>query len=75
MRLGCVRLIEKQTVFVLGAGASLPYDYPTGPDLLNSIIEMIDFNERYFSKKRPNDTKGTVIIKSIHENCTHNVFG
>lgn len=72
---GCVKLIEKQTVFVLGAGASLPYDYPTGPDLLNSIIEMIDFNERYFSKKRPNDTKGTVIIKSIHENCTHDVLG
>lgn len=70
-----LNLIEKQTVFVLGAGASLPYDYPTGPELLNSIIEMIDFNERYLSKKSPNETKGSLIIKSIHEKCTKDVLG
>src|SRR5690349_21098337 len=29
---------EKQIVFVLGAGASIPYGYPSGPQLLQYIL-------------------------------------
>jgi len=31
-------MIRKQTVFILGAGSSQPYGFPTGPDLRYQII-------------------------------------
>lgn len=31
-------MIRRQTVFVLGAGASYPYGFPTGEGLVNEII-------------------------------------
>jgi hypothetical protein len=33
---------EKKTVFVLGAGASVPYGYPSGRDLKNEVIKLRD---------------------------------
>ncbi len=30
---------KKKDVFILGAGASKPYDFSTGPELIESIIE------------------------------------
>jgi hypothetical protein len=33
-------MITRQTVFVLGAGASYPYGFPTGEGLVNQIISM-----------------------------------
>lgn len=33
-------MITRQTVFVLGAGASFPYGFPTGEGLVNSIISL-----------------------------------
>ena len=31
-------MIETPTLFVLGAGASKPYGYPTGPELRSEIV-------------------------------------
>jgi len=39
------RLIDKRTVFVLGAGASCPYGYPSGAELRRYIC--LDFPKRY----------------------------
>jgi len=35
-------MIENSTVFVLGAGASWHYGYPTGDELVKHVIEMAD---------------------------------
>ncbi len=32
-------MFEKKTVFIIGAGASWHYGYPTGAELVESIIE------------------------------------
>lgn len=32
-------MFEKETVFILGAGASIPYGYPSGVELIKNIIE------------------------------------
>jgi hypothetical protein len=34
-------VIEKKTVFILGAGASMPYGFPSGTALLNRIIQIL----------------------------------
>lgn len=38
-------MIEKRTVFLLGAGASCPYGFPTATDLRKQILS--DFEDRY----------------------------
>lgn len=69
-----LKLIEKQTVFILGAGASFPYDYPTGPQLNNSIIEMIDFDESSLLDENKPTTKGILAIHAIHENFSNDLL-
>ena len=32
-------MINKKTVFVLGAGASCPYGYPSGPELVRRVVQ------------------------------------
>ena len=39
-------MIDKQTVFILGAGASAPYGYPTGKQLRQQIIDNLDINRK-----------------------------
>lgn len=34
-------MFEKKTVLILGAGASVPYGYPTGQELISKIIDSI----------------------------------
>lgn len=41
-------MIEKKTVFILGAGASHPYDYPLGYDLTVSIIDGLEAGQAMF---------------------------
>ena len=40
-------MIEEPTVLILGAGASVPYGYPTGKELVDSVIDthltLVDF--------------------------------
>jgi hypothetical protein len=33
-------MISRRTVFVLGAGASYPYGFPTGEELVNAIVAL-----------------------------------
>lgn len=40
-------MIRKETVFILGAGASKPYGYPTGAELRKKIID--EFRDQYHS--------------------------
>ena len=37
--------VDKNTVFVLGAGASYPYGYPTGAELRESLIKKPFFHD------------------------------
>lgn len=39
-------MIDKQTVFILGAGANAPYGYPTGKQLRQQIIDNLDINRK-----------------------------
>ncbi|HAT2047968.1 TPA: hypothetical protein I8685_001266 [Legionella pneumophila] len=41
-------MFSKNTLFILGAGASLPYGYPTGLNLVKEIINNIDKDEIFF---------------------------
>ncbi|PJE14250.1 MAG: hypothetical protein CK430_05410 [Legionella sp.] len=41
-------MFSKSTLFILGAGASLPYGYPTGLNLVKEIINNIDKDEIFF---------------------------
>jgi hypothetical protein len=38
-------MITEETVFILGAGASMPYEYPTGAGLKKMICDR--FNELF----------------------------
>jgi hypothetical protein len=52
------RLIDKKTVFVLGAGASCPYGYPSGADLRSWICLNGGFNDSYVDYRRNLREKG-----------------
>lgn len=41
-------MIKHNTVFILGAGASIPYDFPSGYDLLNRICKALEQNNSVF---------------------------
>jgi len=62
-------MIEKQTVFILGAGASVPYNYPTGLKLKQQIMDNIDF-EIAREEKSKTVIKATknLLIRGIYQN-------
>lgn len=73
-------MIKEQTVFVLGAGASNPYGYPTGQGLRKEICDrsVSDIN-RYFSShvppsKWPNDRKLWLSQQSNNAETFRNTF-
>jgi hypothetical protein len=41
-------MFKNSTVFILGAGASWHYGYPTGEDLIKKVIEKASIAARYF---------------------------
>jgi hypothetical protein len=43
-------MFKNSTVFILGAGASWHYGYPTGEDLLKKVIEKSSIAARYFEQ-------------------------
>lgn len=46
-------MIEKQTLLILGAGASHPYGFPTGPQLRNILLNKFpSFASKYLGKSR-----------------------
>lgn len=62
-------MFNTKTLFILGAGASVPYGYPIGKKLIHNIIEDMEdsiFIPRYQSKNTPpywneNDKKNNVL--------------
>lgn len=49
-------MFNTKTLFILGAGASAPYDYPIGKDLIHNIIEDMEdyiFIPKYRSENAP----------------------
>ena len=62
-------MFNTKTLFILGAGASAPYGYPIGKQLIQNIIDDMEdfiFIPKYQSKKRPpywneNDKKNNVL--------------
>ena len=62
-------MFNTKTLFILGAGASVPYGYPIGKKLIHNIIEDMEdsiFIPRYQSKNAPpywneNDKKNNVL--------------
>jgi len=66
-------MIEKRTVFILGAGASCPYGFPTARGLRTRIIE--DFVGQYRqhaieSQPRLHDKRGNFAVSSAEESAT-----
>ena len=59
-----IDMIENKTVFVLGAGASCPYGYPSGKDLRKEIIS--DFCAQYegYRDARPNQPFFTMAMEA-----------
>lgn len=64
-------MFNTKTLFILGAGASAPYDYPIGKQLIHNIIEDTEdyiFIPKYQSKKGPpywneSDKKNNVLYE------------
>ncbi len=44
-------MIKKPIVFILGAGASMPYQFPSGRDLMQSILQNLGYKDGGFYKK------------------------
>jgi hypothetical protein len=64
-----MRMFDEQTVFILGAGASWHYGYPTGEDLVKKVIEKSKVAEQFFdhSIRAQNDLAPT-FLKDIMKN-------
>jgi hypothetical protein len=45
-------MFDPKTVFILGAGASWHYGYPTGQALVKKVITKAKVAERYFTQAR-----------------------
>jgi hypothetical protein len=45
-------MFNRETVFILGAGASWHYGYPTGEELVKKVIEKATYISRYFKYSR-----------------------
>ncbi len=45
-------MFKQDTLFILGAGASVPYGYPLGNDLINNIIDIIE-NDLFYLLMSP----------------------
>ena len=46
-------MIKTRTVFILGAGASKPYSFPTGRELVDRILHGLDRRERLYNLLTP----------------------
>ncbi len=59
-------MIDKRTVFVLGAGASCPYGFPTARELRDEIIENFEHRyERFFGRDSNNEIRVCTGFPSI----------
>ncbi|TAL70211.1 MAG: hypothetical protein EPN88_06400 [Bacteroidetes bacterium] len=55
-----------KTVFILGAGASIPYGYPSGPKLVSLILDSLDPNYLFkFSYKNKFPGSGNIMESEI----------
>jgi hypothetical protein len=43
-------MFDAKTVFIIGAGASWHYGYPTGEQLVSQVIQKAKIAEAYFSR-------------------------
>jgi hypothetical protein len=59
-------MITKPTVFVLGAGASHPYEFPLGEQLVKKIVDGL--KERNFSQEVAAAAGGPDLVKSFADN-------
>ncbi len=48
-------MFKNETVFILGAGASRHYGYPTGEELVKKVITKADYLKRFLSFNPPNN--------------------
>ena len=60
-------MIKKNTVFILGAGASKPFGYPTGLELKDEIIKKFSY---YFKKLNEFDKHIPADLKSYYNEIT-----
>ena len=56
-------MIDKKTVFILGAGASCPYGYPSGARLRKSICLDQEFMQNYIGYLSKNKVDQTAVIR------------
>lgn len=60
-------MFKKKTVFILGAGASCPYQYPLGQTLVDEIIDAIEDDEIYFPVFRENSLLQIAGLQQLYE--------
>jgi hypothetical protein len=52
---GLSPMFRKPTTFILGAGASWHYNYPTGENLVREVIQRCEIAERYFFESQEDE--------------------
>ncbi len=60
-------MIARPTVFVLGAGASMPYNFPSGPELVRRIVKNLHFDKDKLQNNSASIRRNTEIQKIIKE--------
>ena len=64
-------MIDTPTVYVLGAGASWHYGYPTGEELVQSVIQMAGALRSYCETRRSHDGWGEDIPEFVASYISH----
>ncbi len=74
-------MFKEETLFILGAGASCPYNYPTGKDLIKNIIQNIKKDSIYLPKTNNvlskyywNDNSGIIQNDKLFDGYQFNDF-
>ena len=55
-------MIVRPTVLVLGAGASIPYGFPSGQELLDDVIDLLAANVSDFMRSKLNSTEAEIKV-------------
>lgn len=68
-------MFEAKTVFIIGAGASWHYGYPTGEQLVSQVFRKAKTTEAYFEKMREEPTRPSAIPNFIARHQAHLPWG
>jgi hypothetical protein len=70
---GSDELFKKETVFILGAGASVHYGYPTGEELIDEVVTKAERLRNLFEKGLAHDCDVPLKFMPHYENSAHSI--